>query len=59
VAQLPFGSFTPNQCVDEINFTESLSNLADLSKPLQIQSHDGFYLGKDEFLNPSTDQSTT
>ncbi len=57
VFQLPFGSFTPNQPQAAINFSAQLSNLADVSTPLNVQARAGFQYGNDALNNPTTDPS--
>jgi len=55
VAQLPFGSFVPEQPAAVVTFQASMSNKANLSVPLTLQARGGFYLGDDELDNPLID----
>ena len=55
VAQLPFGSFVPEQPTAGVVFNLSLSEKADLGFGLDLQARGGFQFGEDEFSNPSSD----
>jgi len=55
--QLPFGSFTPGQPSAEIDFSVSLSNLANVGQALQIKALGEFQYGNDALDNPTTDPS--
>ncbi|MEM8535736.1 MAG: hypothetical protein AAGF95_33225, partial [Chloroflexota bacterium] len=55
VLQLPFGSFTPDQPAADITVNADLSNLADLSAPLDIEATAGFIYGNDPLDNPGSD----
>lgn len=57
VLSLPFGSFTPDQPIADITVTATMSNLADLSTPLNISANAGFVLGGDALNNPAADPS--
>ena len=57
VMQLPFGSFTPDQPVAPVVLPLTMSNLADLNKPLTIKSRSGFQYGTDPLDNPASDPS--
>jgi len=57
VMELPFGSFTPDQPVAEINFRLSLSDHADVNQPLRLDAVGGFRFGNDPLANPATDPS--
>lgn len=59
VLQLPFGSFVQDQVALEIDVSLSMSNLADASTPLDVQTRGGFQYGCDALDNPSTDPSDT
>ena len=52
VLELPFGSFVPDQPPAAIAVSASLSNLADLGKPLPITASAGFRYGADPLDNP-------
>ena len=55
VAQLPFGSFTPDQPPITIKFTAHVSNLADLGTSLDFKARGAFMFGADSLDNPTTD----
>ena len=57
VLQLPFGSFTTSQPIANVVLTLSVSNLAELNKPLNISARGGFQYGNDALNNPATDPS--
>lgn len=52
--RLPFGSFTPDQPVVDMDVAVSMSNLADLDTPLTIQARGGYQFG----YTPSNDYSS-
>jgi large repetitive protein len=55
--QLPFGSFVPDQPIAQIEILASLSNLADVDAPLNINHRAGFIYGNDSLNNPASDPS--
>ena len=55
VAQLPFGSLTPDQPPASIKFTANVSNLADLGVSLDFKARGAFMFGADPIDNPTTD----
>jgi fimbrial isopeptide formation D2 family protein len=55
VAQLPFGSFTPNQPAATLTVNASLSNLANLNAPMALTALGGFQFGNDPLNDPATD----
>lgn len=58
VVELPFGSFTEDQPVANIDFQLTLSDKADLGQSLAITTLGGFRFGQDALDNPLTDPST-
>ena len=59
VFQLPFGSFAPSQTPVEIDVTLTLSDLADIDQPLDLQARGGFALGETPLDDSATDPSIT
>lgn len=57
VAQLPFGSFVPEQSPATVNVTANVSGLADAGFPLPIRARVGFMFGNDPLNNPTIDPS--
>jgi len=54
---LPFGSYVSDQPTSTLNLSLAISNLADISTPLDIIATGGFRFGADSLNNPSTDPS--
>jgi LPXTG-site transpeptidase (sortase) family protein len=56
--RLPFGSFTPNQPTLSIDVSATMSNWADVGKPLTIQARGGYQYGYDPLDNFDVDNPT-
>ncbi|MGE9290188.1 MAG: isopeptide-forming domain-containing fimbrial protein, partial [Puniceicoccales bacterium] len=55
VVELPFGSFTPDQPLLDVELSLELSGYADLDQPLNIHAQGGFRYGEDPLNNPTAD----
>ncbi|MFO0818029.1 MAG: SdrD B-like domain-containing protein [Pirellulales bacterium] len=55
VVMLPFGSFTPTQTPVTLNYTATLSDLADLDQPLPVTVIGGYRYGATELDDPLSD----
>lgn len=55
--KLPFGSFTQNQTVADIQVTITVAGGAPVGSPLDVWAQGGFYLGQDPLDDPTSDPS--
>ncbi|MEM1341329.1 MAG: LEPR-XLL domain-containing protein, partial [Pseudomonadota bacterium] len=55
IIELPYGSFSPGNPPIDVDLTLDFSNLTDLDQDFQLSAIPGFFLGEDQFDDPSTD----